>query len=699
MKRHPRRLYISHNKKFVIGVMTLFALLIVISLYKSDQYLLQEYKNLESPVVEDRNGVILTIGPNLKQEYGRYVDDFPPRVKELLIKKEDRFFYWHPGVNPVSTIRAIARYLFGQRTGGASTITQQLAKNLLGNKKDRSVFNKIAETFSALSLELFNSKEKILSMYANTVYMGNQVQGLDAASSLYFGKKLDELDDTKLSMLLATISSPSTQNPWRDENARASRNLASRTGVAFDPKMAKVTKEHAYSPLKNLELASMNVDCPVTCKTTLDSDLSIRLRSMLNQHVLKAWGAGARSGAIVVVKLPENELIAMVGTPNENSFEEGQQINMALEPRPIGSTAKPFIYLEGFAKGLRPYTLVNDREYKFPIGSGFPLYPKNYDGAYRGWITLRSALSNSLNVPTVKTLQYIGLPNFYDFLERSFGFKPLQDLDNYQYGIALGALEMDPLTLAQYLTIFPNEGMLRPLRLFLEGTSTPTIKTPMSELTNDTKVAEPALTELVSKVLNDRLTGVQQFGLASSLNLSQSNYAVKTGTSQNYHDSWTVGYTPDFLVVVWFGNPDNTPLKQVTGQSGAGSVWHDAMELLMNSSYNKRTPLDFSQVREIPINGSTDFGLDGDVVSQHRNLLPDNNLIMSPLEGDTFLLEVQTSIPLISPEGVSWYVNGEFLGTGERTSFRPRDPGNYTIKAIVGDGTSAQVRVFVTARQ
>ena len=679
--------------------MTLFALLIVISLYKSDQYLLQEYKNLESPVVEDRNGVILTIGPNLKQEYGRYVDDFPPRVKELLIKKEDRFFYWHPGVNPVSTIRAIARYLFGQRTGGASTITQQLAKNLLGNKKDRSVFNKIAETFSALSLELFNSKEKILSMYANTVYMGNQVQGLDAASSLYFGKKLDELDDTKLSMLLATISSPSTQNPWRDENARASRNLASRTGVAFDPKMAKVTKEHAYSPLKNLELASMNVDCPVTCKTTLDSDLSIRLRSMLNQHVLKAWGAGARSGAIVVVKLPENELIAMVGTPNENSFEEGQQINMALEPRPIGSTAKPFIYLEGFAKGLRPYTLVNDREYKFPIGSGFPLYPKNYDGAYRGWITLRSALSNSLNVPTVKTLQYIGLPNFYDFLERSFGFKPLQDLDNYQYGIALGALEMDPLTLAQYLTIFPNEGMLRPLRLFLEGTSTPTIKTPMSELTNDTKVAEPALTELVSKVLNDRLTGVQQFGLASSLNLSQSNYAVKTGTSQNYHDSWTVGYTPDFLVVVWFGNPDNTPLKQVTGQSGAGSVWHDAMELLMNSSYNKRTPLDFSQVREIPINGSTDFGLDGDVVSQHRNLLPDNNLIMSPLEGDTFLLEVQTSIPLISPEGVSWYVNGEFLGTGERTSFRPRDPGNYTIKAIVGDGTSAQVRVFVTARQ
>jgi len=649
--------------------------------------------------MEDRNGILLTLKPNQKQEYGRYVDTFPARVKELLIKKEDRFFYWHPGINPVSTVRAIGRYLIGQRPGGASTITQQLAKNLLGNEQHRSFLNKIIETFGAFSLELFNSKEKILTMYANSVYMGNQVQGLDAASTLYFAKKLEDLDDTKLSMLLATISSPSIQNPWRDENARASRNLALRVGVAFNPKLALITREHDYSPAQNFELSSMHETCTTTCKTTLDSDLTDRLRKILNTHVQDGWDAGARSGAIVVIKLPENEILSIVGTPDVNSFEEGQQINMAIQPRPIGSTAKPFIYLEGYTQGLRPYTLVDDREYKFPVGSGFPLYPKNYDGTYHGWITLHTALSNSLNVPTVKTLQYIGLSNFYDFLQHSLGFEPLRDLDEYQYGIALGALDMDPLTLAQYLTLFPKEGILKPLRLFLAGTSTPYIKTPMSNVVGEKKVADPAVTQLVTKVLNDRLTGVQQFGLASSLNLSQSNYAVKTGTSQDYHDSWTVGYTPDFLVVVWFGNPDNTPLKHVTGQSGAGGIWHDAMELLMNSVYNKKTSFNFSDVQDFPINGSIDFGLAGDVVAQHRNLLPDSGLIMSPQDGDNFLQEAGMAIPLISPQTVSWYANDEFIGAGQRVTFSPSMPGNYTMKAIDSDGTSQHILVHITAER
>lgn len=679
----------------VLGVVALGAFVIVMLLQTAEQQLIESYKNLESVAIEDRDGTILTLLPNAKGEYGRYEETFPPQVKKLLIKKEDRFFYVHPGINPISTVRAALRYLSGSGVGGASTITQQLVKNLLGHEQERSVTNKFVEMFYSIALELFNSKEHILTMYGNTVYMGNQVQGLSEASKLYFGKRLEELDDTKLSMLLATLSSPSIQNPWRDENARASRNLALRVGVTFDPRLALITKEHDYAPVKDFELSSMGVTCATTCKTTLDADLTNRLRTILNQHVQQGWNAGARSGAIVVLKLPENELLAIVGTPDTGSTEFGQQINMALQPRPIGSTAKPFIYLEGFTKGLRPYTLVDDREYKFPIGSGFPLYPKNYDGLYRGWVTLHSAISNSLNVPTVKTLQYIGLNNFYDFLEHTLEFTPLQDLDTYQYGIALGALEMDPLTLARYLSIFPGEGVLKPLRLFLDGTTTPMIATPMSKLSEERRVAEPALIELVSKVLNDRITGVQQFGLASSLNLSQSNYAVKTGTSQDYHDSWTVGYTPDFLVVVWFGNPDNTPLRHVTGQSGAGAIWHDAMELLMNSSYNKKTPLNFSQVQDVSINGSVDFGLPGDVVAEHRNLLPDDALITSPQDGDTYLKEAQTKIPLVSPENVSWYANGEFVGTGNKIMFSPMGAVDYTIKAVSAVGNSAHILIHV----
>ena len=680
-------------------MIVLLLIIVIVLLYLANQYLITNYKNLESATIEDRNGIVLTLLPNARGMYGQYSLTIPTRIKDLLVRKEDRFFYIHPGINPFSIVRAISRDVTGHRVGGASTITQQLVKNLLGHEQNRSFFNKFTEVFYAIDLELFHSKEEILTMYANTVYMGNQVQGLEGASELYFNKKLTDLNDTEISMLLATLSSPSVQNPWRDENSTASRNLAIREGVSFDPEKAIVTKEHAYSPPQNFELASMHETCSVTCKTTLDADLTDHIRNILDRAVKKGWDAGARSGAVVVIKLPENELISIVGTPDVNSYESGQQINMAIQPRPVGSTMKPFIYLEGFEKGLRPYTLVDDREYKFPIGSGFPLYPKNYDGTYQGWITLHTALSNSLNVPTVKTLQYIGLNNFYDFLQQKLVFTPLKDIDTYEYGIALGALEMDSLTLAHYLSLFPEKGVLKPLRLFLSGTTTQMIATPMSKLISERKIAEPELAELVSKVLNDRLTGVPQFGLASSLNLSQSNYAVKTGTSQDYHDSWTVGYTPDFLVVVWFGSPDNTPLKHVTGQTGAGDIWHDTMELLMNSSYNKRTPLDFSRVQDFPINNSIDFGLEGDVVAQHRNLLPDDALIMSPQQDDTFLKEDATSIPLVSSENVSWYVDGELLGTGDKIQFTPNKAKDYIIKAVSLDGKTSQIVVHVIVRQ
>lgn len=670
---------------------------VVMLMYASHKQLMQKYADLESAAITDRHGVLLTLSPNQKGAYGEYAEEFPERVKELMVQKEDRFFYFHPGINPFSTLRAGFRYVAGSNVGGASTITQQLVKNLLGNEQRRSFSNKVVELWYAFALELFASKEQILTMYGNTVYLGNQAQGLSEASVLYFGKPIEALDDTKLMMLLASLSSPSKQNPWTEENARVSRNLAIRLGIDFDPSVAIVKDEHAYSPTKHFELASMGITCTRSCTTTLDQDLTDRLRTMLQEKVLRGWDAGARSGAIVVLKLPEKELLAIVGTPNTKSMEEGQQINMAIEPRPIGSTAKPFIYLEGFRKGLRPYTLVNDREYKFPIGSGFPLYPKNYDGMYRGWITLHSALSNSLNIPSVRTLEFVGLPEFYAFLEHSLGLRPKQDLDEYQYGIALGALEMDPLTLAHFLSIFPQQGILKPVKLFRSG-STPTITTPMSMPATGKKVAEPGLTELVTRILNDRISGVQQFGLASNLNLSQSNYAVKTGTSQDYHDSWTVGYTPDFLVVVWYGNPDNTPLKHVTGQSGAGAIWHDTMEMLMNSEYNKKTPFDFSHTKEVLIDGSIDFGLPNDVVKDHRTLLRDDSLITAPLDGDTFLKETRTTVPLISPEAVSWYANGAYIGDGARAYFSPPQTGDYIIRAV-GERGSAQITVHVVSRE
>ena len=700
--RTVRRLFLKlgknpHAKRLAIVVIVI-TVFVPFSLSMLEQSLVRKYSELESVLIKDRDGEIIATLPNSKGEYSNYVNELPEELKRLLVKKEDRFFYIHPGINPVSIARATINYIFGGNPGGSSTITQQLAKNLLGNENDRTVGNKVKELFYTLGLEVFRTKESILTMYANTVYMGNNIQGFNQASIDYFGKKLNELSESEFVSLLAGLSNPSTQNPWKSANKKIAAALAARLGVSFDSHIDINDAPDAYihRSATSFEFDSLGQECRESCATTLDKDLTERLREILSRNIYQAWDSGARNGAVIVIKLPENEPLAMVGSPNPANESSGHGINMAIKPRPIGSTAKPFIYLKAFEKGLRPYTLVEDREYKYPIATGYPLYPKNYDGLYHGTVTLHESLSNSYNVPTVKTLEYVELSDFYNFLEQGLAFAPLRDLDSYQFGIALGGLEMDALTLAHYFSIFPEQGLLKPLRLFLDrGEDGQTFLPPMSRALEERRVTGREFTELVTKVLSDRKTGVEQFGLESSLNLTQDNYAVKTGTSRDYHDSWTVGFTPDYIVAVWLGNAENEPLKHVSGQSGAGQIWNEAMELLINSEYNHKTPFSFDSVKAFLIGGSIDFGLQDDIIDDHRNLLQENYLILSPHQGDTILFEPATSIPLKASREATWYVDSVYVGTGLEVNFNPSKTGVFRIQAVshdMSETTSIEVR-------
>jgi membrane carboxypeptidase/penicillin-binding protein PbpC len=393
---------------------------------------------------------------------------------------------------------------------------------------------------------------------------------------------------------------------------------------------------------------------------------------------------------VIVIKLPENELLALVGSPNPQSFEEGYQINMLLQPRAIGSTVKPFIYLKAFEKGLRPYTLVDDREYKYITAIGFPLYPKNFDYKYRGIVNLHYALSNSLNVPAVKVLEYVGLEDFYNFLQKDLEFRPVQNLDNYQLGIALGALEMSLFDLARYFTIFPNKGVLKEIRIFKNNENP----------TPEKQIADLGYIQLINKILNDRRTGIEQFGLRSELDLFQKNYALKTGTSRNFRDSWVIGYTPDFLVGVWVGNSDNTPMQKITGQTGAGRIWAEVMEILFNSEYNKKTPFEFDLIKEFSEeDNNIEYGLASDNYekSLHALIGQDSGLILVPHQGDVFLLEdgKPTKIILKAKENVRWFVNNLFLAEGQKTIFIPKNPGSHQIKAQSLEGLQEAITIFV----
>lgn len=639
------------------------------------------YEVLLSVTLHDRYGIPIAIQENKKGLYVYSRSTLPDNFTNLLLAKEDRFFYYHLGINPLSTLRALFHYITDGDASGASTITQQLAKNILGTESNRTLFNKCIESIYAVSLEFFTSKQEILIMYANTVFLGNQIQGFETGSNAYFGKSLEDTSTNEQLSLLATLSHPSTRNPWKEENIVYAKALHSRlnsTEVFIPPTVAD---SYAFQHTSAFELRTAGINCTHTCTTTLDDTLNEAIRTILKERIEGERDRGARNGAVVVIDAHTSELLALVGSPDPSKEIDGGQINMAIEPRPIGSTIKPFIYLKGFMEGLRPYSRVDDREYKYPIATGFPLYPKNFDGAYHGVLTLHSALSNSLNVPTVKVLEYIGLSPFYKFMDEKLHFKPIQPYDSYQYGIALGGLEMDLLTLSHYYTIFPRYGTIAPLKTLLHTTEAQPLLPSQSSITQEATVSSPEFVELVHAIISDRLTGVAQFGLKSNLNLTIPAYAVKTGTSRDFHDSWVIGYTPDYVVGVWLGNSENEALVQITGQSGAGTIWHDVMEYLAKTTYYRETSFIQKTAREIPLGLSAEWGLPSDRVSEHESLLLDDLLITSPHTNDTFELTKETTIPLRARTSVTWYVNGAILSEGVEARFIPQSSGSYEIRA------------------
>jgi membrane carboxypeptidase/penicillin-binding protein PbpC len=652
-----------------------------------DAGLKENYLKNSSQKLLDRNDELLFSMPNNFGYYNDYLETASAPFKNILISKEDRFFYYHKGFNLVSIFEAMGNKLGLTARQGSSTLSQQLVKLLLKQENQRNVGNKIMEAFYTIALELSNSKEDIMIMYLNTAYFGNRIQGVEAASHAYFNASTDMLTTEQSLQLMATLNNPTNMNPASPDNISKAKLLAKNLKLTIsdsyftDAILAQnnLTKYLlSNKPLLELSGYAKNLPNGSAEKTTLDKNLNEQVREIVarNMDILKTQKA--KNASVVVLSLPNNEIVSLLGSPDPSSWNEGYQINMLENARQIGSTVKPFIYLNAFEKGMRPYTLIDDREYKYPISGGFSLYPKNYDYQYHGEMTAHYALNNSINVPAVKALEFVGLKNFENFLVNGLELKPVQPIESYQYGIALGALEMTPLELAHYFTIFPNEGGLKNLKLF------------SNEFLNnqyfpyrEKRVAEKNYVELINKILSDRKTGIDQFSAMSSLNLPYPNYALKTGTSHDYTDSWIMGYTPDFLVGVWVGNADNSATDGVSGQIGAGRIWNEIMQLLMNSEYSQNNQFDFTDIAEFQGTNGIEYGLKDDDFEKAENLIKsqDTGLILSPHDNDVFLYEDTSRIVLKAKESADWIVNGENLGNAKELVFKPKKEGRYVITA------------------
>jgi len=575
----------------------------------------KNYLAAQSSAVVNRNNNILFWRTNTQGYYAPYIDYVPEQVKNLLVAKEDRTFWRHFGINPVSLFKnLISNIGIGQRPA-SSTITQQLAKILLGNVNRRNFKERATELFAAISLELFESKDQIITEYANSIYFGNRLQGISAASQAYFAVSNDKLSDAQIFQLLAAVSDPNGLNPTREENIPRAKILAENLGIAIggDFTTASLARSnladyfaHNAAPFELAEYLG-KTECNGFLKTTIDSDINKKLRKIIADNLEILGTKKAKNAAAIIISLAQNEVLALTGSPNPDLNQNGYKINMLKAKRQIGSTIKPFIYLKAFEKGMRPYTLIDDREYKYPADAGYSIYPENYDRQYHGLMTAHYALSNSINVAAVKTLEFAGNQEFGDFVQNKLAIPVQQDYKNYQMGVALGVMETDIVNLAQAFTIFPNNGFLRNLKLFDNNQCNTVFAAPQNKT-----VAKLPYVQMINKILADRVIAQDQFSYASYLNLPASNYALKTGTSHNYTDSWIIGYTPDFLVAVWVGNADASAMEGLSGQLGAGRIWQDVMEMMLASIYNKKTPFDFSKIIEYHDGANIEYGLVSD---------------------------------------------------------------------------------------
>jgi penicillin-binding protein 1C len=585
---HYRRLIRTHPRKtaaaFAAAGCT--ALLLWLRLGPIPADLLDDRESA-STVVVDRAGIPLYEA--LSAEGTRSVKltaaELPPALVAATVAAEDRRFWSHPGVDPIAMLRALKRNLEEREVvEGGSTLTQQTAKLLLNRRspqRRRGVAAKVYEAVLALRLEHRLTKREVLALYLNVAAYGNQVVGAERASRQYFGRGASMLTPAQAAFLAGLPQRPSRFNPYRSRAAALARQrvvlrrmtaagalTAEQAREAGDERLELTRASARFSAPHFVEmaLASAGDDRPPVIATTLDAGLQADVTGIVESHreVLKKHGAS--NVAVVVLDNATGEWRAWEGSGDYFDAQHGGAINGPLMPRQPGSALKPFTYALGFENGYSPATVLPDVPSHFPTAQPGVLYsPRNYDGRYRGPLLVRRALAGSENVPAVALASELGVPTLLRFLLRA-GFTTFdRNASYYGLGMTLGNAEVRLDELVAAYSAFARRGIwMAPTYL------------PGDRREPERALVSPRAAFWITDILSDPQAREYIFGRGGSLEFPFP-VAVKTGTSQSYHDNWTIGYSRHVTVGVWVGNFDRKPLRDSTGVTGAGPIFHGVM--------------------------------------------------------------------------------------------------------------------------
>jgi penicillin-binding protein 1C len=585
-----------------------------------------EHLNQPSVKITDRSGRLLY--EIIPTEGGRNaalsVENLPQCIKDATIAVEDKSFYQNPGVDVAGIIRAVWINLRGGETlSGGSTITQQVARTLLlsDEKSQRTLRRKLRETVLAWQLTRAYSKDEILALYLNQIYYGGMAYGIEAASQTYFGKPASDLLLPECALLAGLPQTPGIYNPFTNpdlalkrqkvvlglmENngfiTSAERVEAENSPLSYNPAPYPIEAPHFVWMIKDqldelFASGQLDMKQSLVIRTTLNLDMQHLAEEIVKRRIVGfkpkegETNRNVNNAALIVIHPQTGEILTLVGSADYFDASIYGALNMATATRQSGSAFKPIIYAAALDPNQsHPMTAAStlmDVAHTFTTKDNQPYKPVNYDGREHGFVSVRKSLASSLNVPAVLTLQTVGIEKVIALANR-LGVRSLDTPRNYDLSLALGGGQMSLLELSRAYSALANEGKYTGTASILEirDADGNLLYTPPSGKSPALRVIDPRVAWLISDILSDDESRQTGFGINSVMKIDRTA-AVKTGTTTNFHDNWSIGYTPDLLVGVWVGNSNYQAMHNVTGLTGAAPIWAETMRSILQGRPDK----------------------------------------------------------------------------------------------------------------
>ncbi len=594
---------------------------------------IENYRSFQSTFFYDRNGIQLYEAFGEGRRTNVQYQDFPQFLIDASVAIEDDNFFTNPGVDVAATLRAITQYFgIGEGSSGGSTITQQVVRNILFDfeyRAERSIQRKVEEIVLALALTQRMSKEDILQLYLNEIYYGNLAYGAQAASQTFFGKDVGDLALGEAALLAGLPQAPAELDPlnpdplvqdavyarWRQVLDRMvihrfitneQRNEALRQGLTFTSPAVSLQAPHftVYAQNQLEELMTELGYSPEEITgggwqvyTTLDLRINTLTEQAMREQVAKLTANNVSNASVVVLKPLTGEILGMVGSVDYNNESIDGRVNVAIALRQPGSTMKPFTYSAAMESGLTPADVIWDTPTKIGIPGQQMYEPVNYDRSFHGPMAMRTALANSYNIPAVQTLRRVGVDRLLELLQR-FGVESLgNDASQYGLSLTLGGGEISLIEMANAYSVFANQGVYVPttaILCVLDNNDTILYQyengCPRGNQTEQTvnrsgfgrQALDSRVAFIISDMLSDNNARSTAMGANSALNTGSLLTSVKTGTTNDVKDNWTMGYTRNVTVGVWVGNSRGEPMVNSSGLTGAAPIWNRVITSIYN---------------------------------------------------------------------------------------------------------------------